>query len=42
MITLRDFKIPVELPLQVDDLHHTLEVVKHLRRYVWKYGEIHP
>lgn len=34
MITLRDFKIAVELPLQVDDLHHTLEVVKHLGRYV--------
>ena len=42
MITLCDFKIPVELPLQVDDLHHTSEVVKHLGRYVLKYSEIHP
>ena len=42
MITLWDFKIPVELLLQAEDLHHTAEVVKHLERYVWKYSEIHP
>lgn len=42
MITLCDFKIPIELPLQVDDLHHTSEVVKYLGRYVLKYSEIHP
>ena len=34
MITLCDFKIPVELPLQVEDLHQTSEVVRHLGRYV--------
>ena len=39
MITLCDFKIPVELLLQVDDLHHTSEVVKHLGRYVSKYSD---